>query len=364
MATYNYTKSTVNLTTLAAEIENESAITTAYQGGKYEDETDSLDVYFESDLSSGEKDALDTVVADHDGAPLNQYQLWCYDDNTRFVVRGKEFPSECPNCSGTNIENITSKKEAFETKTYYLEIGADIVQHIVQAWTTQTNDLLQCQKNNGDPILRIDPNGSLIIPITNTTVDGEQILVTNIQTPGADDTLMGVKVDYTGLSLENGPDVYGIYVALPSTYGDGTEASASFNGAARTASMCSNWEALYASDGTRSGRIATWEASFYGDGGKMINDFTSTEALLIRKSGDTGDIFVVDTQNEGFKLTVHTDNVSNPPTDAELDAIFGAPGTVGAGFTAYINDNGDGNNFYQVVSDGTNWWIFTATKAT
>jgi hypothetical protein len=65
----------------------------------------------------------------------------------------------------------------------------------------------------------------------------------------------------------------------------------------------------------------------------------------------------------GISQTVHTDNVSNPPTDAELDSIFGTPATVGAGFTAYIDDNGGGANFYQIVSDGTNWWHFAGTKA-
>lgn len=66
---------------------------------------------------------------------------------------------------------------------------------------------------------------------------------------------------------------------------------------------------------------------------------------------------------DDIKQTVHTDDVSNPPTDAELDAIFGTPAAVGAGFTAYINDAGLGSNFYQIVSDGTNWWIFTGTVA-
>lgn len=60
---------------------------------------------------------------------------------------------------------------------------------------------------------------------------------------------------------------------------------------------------------------------------------------------------------------VHIDNVSNPPTDAELDAFFGTPATVGAGFTAYIDDQGGSANFYQITSDGTSWWIFTGIKA-
>ena len=60
---------------------------------------------------------------------------------------------------------------------------------------------------------------------------------------------------------------------------------------------------------------------------------------------------------------VNTNNVSNPPTDAELDAIWTSPATVGAGFTAYIDDNNAHNNVYQIMSDGTAWHYFTATKA-
>lgn len=66
----------------------------------------------------------------------------------------------------------------------------------------------------------------------------------------------------------------------------------------------------------------------------------------------------------GLRHRISTADVSNPPTDAELDAEFGTPATVGSGFTAVINDNGGGANFYQVTSDGTNWWVFTGTLAT
>lgn len=67
--------------------------------------------------------------------------------------------------------------------------------------------------------------------------------------------------------------------------------------------------------------------------------------------------------NGDIKQKVNTTDVSNPPTDAELDAAFGTPADVGAGWTTYIDDGGLGANFYQIVSDGTNWWIFTADKA-
>ena len=62
-------------------------------------------------------------------------------------------------------------------------------------------------------------------------------------------------------------------------------------------------------------------------------------------------------------LTVDVINISNPPTDAELDAIFDTPDVVGAGFVALVNDAGAGANEYLVWSDGTSWWYATGTKA-
>lgn len=61
---------------------------------------------------------------------------------------------------------------------------------------------------------------------------------------------------------------------------------------------------------------------------------------------------------------VFTNDVSNPPTDAELDSAIGTPATVGAGYTALLDDNGAGSNVYYVASDGTNWWYTAMTKAT
>jgi len=58
-----------------------------------------------------------------------------------------------------------------------------------------------------------------------------------------------------------------------------------------------------------------------------------------------------------------TSNVSNPPTDAELDTAFGGPDIVGAGFTAIVNDDAGSTNEYLVWSDGTYWWYVAGTKA-
>lgn len=62
-------------------------------------------------------------------------------------------------------------------------------------------------------------------------------------------------------------------------------------------------------------------------------------------------------------LQVDTTDVSNPPTDAQLDAIFGTPGTVGAGFTAIVNDAAGSTSVWLVWSDGASWWYEQGTKA-
>lgn len=59
-----------------------------------------------------------------------------------------------------------------------------------------------------------------------------------------------------------------------------------------------------------------------------------------------------------------TANVSpGAPTDAELDAIFGQPATVGAGFIGIVNDSGGGTECYIVWSDGANWWNKNGNKS-
>jgi hypothetical protein len=70
-----------------------------------------------------------------------------------------------------------------------------------------------------------------------------------------------------------------------------------------------------------------------------------------------------DFSEASLRLQVDTTDISNPPTDAELDAIFGTPATVGSGFTAYVDDNGADTNVYLVMSNGSSWWYSSLTKA-
>ena len=77
----------------------------------------------------------------------------------------------------------------------------------------------------------------------------------------------------------------------------------------------------------------------------------------------------VTTDNAGFASAMgqiysySIANVTNPPTDAEIDGIFGTPRDVGSGFIGIINDNGGNLLFWQCISDNTNWWYQLMTKA-
>lgn len=57
-----------------------------------------------------------------------------------------------------------------------------------------------------------------------------------------------------------------------------------------------------------------------------------------------------------------TADVTNPPSDAELDAAFGAPATVGYA-AGIVDDNDAGTAIYLVVSDGTNWFTVQVAEA-
>ena len=56
-------------------------------------------------------------------------------------------------------------------------------------------------------------------------------------------------------------------------------------------------------------------------------------------------------------------DVSDPPTDAEIDAIFGTPSTVDKNFIGIIDDNGADTKVWLCISTGTSWWYEELTKA-
>ena len=67
--------------------------------------------------------------------------------------------------------------------------------------------------------------------------------------------------------------------------------------------------------------------------------------------------------NGDIKQKVTTSDVANPPTDAQLDFLFGTPASNGDGWTTYLKDS-DTSNLYQIVAVGIEWYIFEATPAT
>lgn len=67
---------------------------------------------------------------------------------------------------------------------------------------------------------------------------------------------------------------------------------------------------------------------------------------------------------DGIRTIVDTSDVTNPPTDAELDSAFGTPAAVGSGFVGIVDDNGAHTQIYLAVSDGTAWHTIAGTLAT
>jgi len=67
----------------------------------------------------------------------------------------------------------------------------------------------------------------------------------------------------------------------------------------------------------------------------------------------------IDASDGGIQTKLSVANVSNPPTDAELDAAFGTPATVGEGFIGLVDDNDAGTTWYIVWTDSNSNWVYT-----
>ena len=68
-------------------------------------------------------------------------------------------------------------------------------------------------------------------------------------------------------------------------------------------------------------------------------------------------------QTDVSKAVVATDDVSSPPTDAELDTAFGDSATLGAGFTGLLDDNDAGTAVWLCYVVAGAWWYEALTKA-
>lgn len=65
----------------------------------------------------------------------------------------------------------------------------------------------------------------------------------------------------------------------------------------------------------------------------------------------------------GMNTKVSTDNVSDPPTAAELNTAFGTPATLGAGFIGVLDDNSDNTDVWLCYTSDTSWFYLQGTKA-
>jgi len=65
----------------------------------------------------------------------------------------------------------------------------------------------------------------------------------------------------------------------------------------------------------------------------------------------------------GMRTKVSVDDVSDPPTDAELDSAFGTPAALGAGFVGVLDDNSGDADVYICYTSDTSWYYLKGTKA-
>jgi len=82
------------------------------------------------------------------------------------------------------------------------------------------------------------------------------------------------------------------------------------------------------------------------------------EVLQERSSHDADPIF------KTLVLKLESSDVTDPPSDAELDAIFTSPSDLGEGGIGLVKDSSTGGKLYIVISDGSQFWTFTGTLAT
>lgn len=80
------------------------------------------------------------------------------------------------------------------------------------------------------------------------------------------------------------------------------------------------------------------------------------ERILVRLAALEHAVELLETQ-EKVRHPSSIANVSNPPTDAELDAEFGTPAVLGDGFVVFIDDN-DAGALYWLVATVNGAWAY------
>lgn len=127
-------------------------------------------------------------------------------------------------------------------------------------------------------------------------------------------------------------------------------------------------------DGYDSGAVARNGGNITLKGGEAANagsdGYVKVGGVISPVGTVTNDDLVVTGRMQaggGINTAYSTANVSDPPTDAEIDAAFGAPITLGAGFIGIIDDNDAGadGDVWLCTTTGTDaeWFYVSMTKA-
>lgn len=100
-------------------------------------------------------------------------------------------------------------------------------------------------------------------------------------------------------------------------------------------------------------------------GASAFTDLTDVPASYSGQAGKVLAVNLAETDLEfitvGGIAVTSDDNVSSPPTDAELTAAFGSQPD---GFVGVLDDNGAGTDVYLVLRKNSSWWHEAMTKAT
>ena len=102
---YNYTKNNVKAETITLEIKKSSEITSELQAVTFT-EPDILEIIFASEISSAEETELDSLVSAHAGQDLQGYRIYCNTCEDYKSFKYNTTPTNCPECDGTDIEDI------------------------------------------------------------------------------------------------------------------------------------------------------------------------------------------------------------------------------------------------------------------
>jgi hypothetical protein len=166
--------------------------------------------------------------------------------------------------------------------------------------------------------------------------------IEHIEATEAGCDLYGIDIDWSSMPMTSNPDVYGIRIQLPATYGTGTEYAGYFSGDGRTVELCTDTLAINATGGDaviNAARIGKQASNDYmwlshedfatsttsyaiiqeSDGTTHINSATGKEIFF-----RINDIEIADITASGLQLTsgarvndIDT-AIESSPTDAQL----------------------------------------------